>query len=497
MRQYDVIIIGSGLGGLASGVMLSKEGKSVCVLEQHSIVGGCLQSFKRYGRTLDTGMHYVGSLAEGQITRQYFRYLGLEDKVRMRKLDEEAFDVICFNDGSEYVHAMGYERFADSLKESFPEEREGIDRYCSVLKNVGEQISPEIMREGKISKGDMSTMAMPIFDEIASCVKDPMLRNVLAGSNGLYGCDRNMTSIYEHAMISHSNIEGCYRFVGGTQHIADILADQIRANGGEVRTSAAVTKIHVNGDMADYVEVNGEERISAHNIISAIHPSRTLALLDNNTIIKKAFFTRVNSLENSFGLFTTYMIMKPGTMKYVNRNFYLHNTYDVWLKHAEYMGCDLPGVFVSMQPDEAGEYCEVVTLLTPVFWPAIQKWENTTIGRRGNEYEEFKHKMSEAMIEFTCQKFPYMRDCLEHVVTSSPLTYRDYTSTPYGSAYGIIKDYHNPVVSHLSPRTKIKNLILTGQNLNVHGCLGVCVSAAVSVGEICGIDYLARKIGNA
>lgn len=497
MREFDVVIIGSGLGGLACGVMLSKEGQSVCVLEQHSIIGGCLQSFKRYGRVLDTGMHYVGSLSEGQITRQYFKYLGLDDKVNMRKLDEEAFDVICFNDGSEYVHAMGYDRFAESLKERFPEEREGIDRYCSLLRSVGEQISPEIMRDGRISKGDMSTMAMPIYDEIASYVKSPVLRNVLAGSNGLYGCDRNMTSVYEHAMICHSNIEGCYRFVGGTQHIADAMADQIRANGGEVHTSAEVTKIHVEGDMVDYVEVNGEERISAKNIISAIHPSRTLALLDNNTIIKKAFFTRVNSLENSFGLFTTYMIMKPGTFRYINRNFYLHNTNDVWLKHGEFMGCDMPGVFVSMQPDQTGEFCEVVTLLTPVFWPVIQQWENTTIGKRGTEYEEFKQKMSEAMMEFTMNKFPQMRQCLEHVVTSSPLTYRDYTATPYGSAYGIIKDYHNPVVSHLSPRTKIRNLILSGQNLNVHGCLGVCVSAAVSVGEICGIDYIARKIGNA
>lgn len=497
MRQYDVVIIGSGLGGLACGLMLSKEGKSVCVLEQHSVIGGCLQSFKRYGRTLDTGMHYVGSLSEGQITRQYFKYFGLEDKMRIRKLDEEAFDMICFNDGSEFAHSMGYERFAESLKEKFPKERDGIDRYCALLKSVGEQISPEIMREGRISKGDMSTMAMPVYDEIASCVQDPMLRNVLAGSNGLYGCDRNMTSVYEHAMICHSNIEGCYRFEGGTQHIADAMADMIRSNGGQVHTSSKVTKIHVNGDAVDYVEVNGEERIYATDVISAIHPSVTLSLLDNNTVIKKAFFTRVNSLENSFGLFTTYMIMKPGTLKYLNRNFYLHNTNDVWLKHADYMGCDLPGVFVSMQPDADGEFCEVVTLLTPVFWPAIEKWENTSLGRRGADYEEFKQKMAEAMIEFTYQKFPHMRNCLERVVTSSPLTYRDYTSTPRGSAYGIIKDYHNPVVSHLSPRTKIRNLILSGQNLNVHGCLGVCVSAAVSVGEICGIDYIARKIGNA
>ena len=80
MKHYDVIIIGGGLGGLSCGVMLSKEGLNVCVLEQHHTIGGCLQSFKRDGYTLDTGMHYVGSLSEGQIMHQYFKYFDKNEK---------------------------------------------------------------------------------------------------------------------------------------------------------------------------------------------------------------------------------------------------------------------------------------------------------------------------------------------------------------------------------------------------------------------------------
>ena len=52
-NRYDVIIIGSGLGGLVCGVTLSKEGYNVCVLEKNALPGGCFQSFKRYGRVLD------------------------------------------------------------------------------------------------------------------------------------------------------------------------------------------------------------------------------------------------------------------------------------------------------------------------------------------------------------------------------------------------------------------------------------------------------------
>ena len=107
MKKYDVIIIGGGLGGLTSGAILSKEGLSVCLLEQHSVIGGCLQSFKRNGRILDTGMHYVGSLSEGEIMHQYFKYFGIYDKLKLQKLDENGFDRFHFMDGTTYSHAMG------------------------------------------------------------------------------------------------------------------------------------------------------------------------------------------------------------------------------------------------------------------------------------------------------------------------------------------------------------------------------------------------------
>ena len=64
MRNYDVVIIGGGLGGLECGYILSKQGYSVCILEQNPQLGGCLQTFRRAGLTLDTGFHYVGALDE-------------------------------------------------------------------------------------------------------------------------------------------------------------------------------------------------------------------------------------------------------------------------------------------------------------------------------------------------------------------------------------------------------------------------------------------------
>lgn len=495
--RYDVVIIGSGLGGLACGSILSREGMSVCVLEQHRVVGGCFQSFRRGNYTLDTGIHYVGSMSEGQTMNQYFKYFGVLDKLNIKKFDEDGFDIIRFADGNDYRHAMGYERFYETLAEAFPHERKGLAEYCELMKKVGGVIAPEIMREGKISAGGIEYMGMSIYDEMERMIGDRRLKNVLAGSISQYAGHPEKSSIYEHAMVNHSNIEGAYGFIGGTQHVADAFVDIIRANGGDIFTSSEVTKIHLEGDKVTYVEVNHEERIETGSVISAIHPSVTMSLLENNTVIKKAYFTRVNSLENSYGIFTTYLLMKPGSYRYRNSNFYLYDTPSVWSAHEDCKKGEIRSMLMCMQDNGKNEYTDVVTLLTPMLASQTAKWTETTTGRRGQEYADFKQEFGERMIDFACRFFPDLKGSIQSVYTASPLTYRDYTFTPEGTAYGIIKDYHNPVVNHLPSRTKISNLFITGQNLNVHGCIGTAVSAAVTCSEFVGAEYLSKQIGNA
>ena len=497
MKRYDVIIIGSGIGGLTSGAMLSKEGLNVCVLEQHSIIGGCLQSFRRNGRLLDTGMHYVGSLDEGQIMHQYFKYLGIIDKLRLQKLDESGFDNFHFSDGTSYSHAMGYERFIDNLSSHFPEERNNIWAFCDTLQGIGRLIAPDVLRQGKIALSGFEQMSISAADVIDRAVGDERLKRVLAGNSSLYAGDRLTTSLYEYGMITHSNIEGAFTFVDGSQQVADLLAEQIRHNGGEVRVGAKVSKIVLDGNRVECVELADGERVEAKWVISSLHPSTTFSMLENNTVYKRAFFTRIHSLPNTYGLFTTYLMLKPNTLKYRPQNHYLFNSNDVWSVRGDYKGFNIPLVFLSMQPHAGSEYTSVVTLLTPMSMDMCTRWSDTSVGRRGEEYKEFKHRFGEAITDFACQYYPELRDCIDVVHTATPLTYRDYTSSPDGSAYGLIKDCRNPIVSLIPSRTRIANLLLAGQSLNVHGCIGTTASSAVACSEILGEEYLAKRIGEA
>ncbi|PKP15167.1 MAG: all-trans-retinol 13,14-reductase, partial [Bacteroidetes bacterium HGW-Bacteroidetes-23] len=133
-KKYDVVIVGSGLGGLVSAIILAKEGKSVCVLEKNNQFGGNLQTFVRDKTIFDTGIHYIGGLSEGQNLHNYFSYIGIMEHLKLKKMDEDGYDIITFEgDSNQYPHAQGYENFVQQLLKYFPDEEEVLKEYCEKL----------------------------------------------------------------------------------------------------------------------------------------------------------------------------------------------------------------------------------------------------------------------------------------------------------------------------------------------------------------------------
>ena len=127
--RYDVVIIGSGLGGLICGRQLAQQGRSVVVLERQHAPGGCLQSYRRGGMDFDTGLHYVGGLDEGQSLHDAFETLGLL-RLPWHRLDPEGFDQITIGEQT-FPLAEGYERFADTLAAYFPQDRDALPARSS------------------------------------------------------------------------------------------------------------------------------------------------------------------------------------------------------------------------------------------------------------------------------------------------------------------------------------------------------------------------------
>lgn len=474
--------------------MLAREGFGVCVLEKNPVAGGCLQSFVRRGRLLDTGIHYVGSLDPGRTLHQYFRYFGVLEELKMRRLDADGFDVIRIGD-REFSYAMGYEQFQSLLCAEFPRERDNIRRYCEGIREIGRMIDPEYLRQGKISAGGMEYLGVSGSGYIDRVIGDPLLRGVLGGNNVLYGGIREVTSLYHLAMVNHSNIEGTYRFVDGSQQLADAFVRRIRQDGGSVRTGCEVVSMKEAQGRIVRIGLRGGEQVEADWVISDLHPARTFDLLEQTPLIRRAFLSRLRTLSNSYGVFSLYLLMEPDRCPYFNRNYYIHRTEDVW---GGPKGSSQAPILVGAQPSGRNPACaEVVTLLCPMLGTEVAAWEGTWPGRRGEAYEAFKKAKAREILSAVSPHFPGLENHVQEMFATTPLSYSDYTGTPEGSAYGIVKDCRNPLTTLVPVRTRISNLLLTGQNINAHGALGVTLTAALTCSEILGMEYLAKKIGNA
>lgn len=494
MSKYDIVIVGSGLGGLECAAILSKEGYNVCVLEKNPLFGGCLQTFKHRQKLMDTGIHYVGSLDDGQIMNHYFKYLGIMDKLNIHRLDDKAFDKIIFQ-GKEYNYAMGHQAFTNQLIDYFPKEKEQIIQYVNKLQEVGNLIGIDTLKQGLIAQNGMKhfyTSASGLIDEM---FEDQTIKSVLAGTSMLYGGLKDYSTFYHHAMINNSYIESSYRFVDGTMQIAEQLIEVIRKNGGSVFNKKEVTRFIVEDDKVKAVEINNDEIVEADYFISNVHPKRTFQLVDKTRTIKKAYLSRINSLKNSFGIFTLYLIMKKDTELYNNTNIYLHGRDNVWYQS----DTSLSKVWYSLichQCNANSKYSDVVTVLTPMEYSEFAQWEDTKAGRRGADYEAMKQEYALKILDYLKSKGYDFTDKIESMFSTTPLSYRDYTGTADGAVYGIIKDYKFPELSFISTKTKLRNLYLTGQNINVHGALGVTLTAMYTCAEFLGQEYLAKKVGN-
>lgn len=503
MQQYDVVIIGSGMGGLVCGNILSREGYSVCVLEKNKQIGGCLQTFVRDKVIFDSGVHYIGGLGKGQNLYQVFKYLGLTEKLKLQQMKEAAFDkIIIGNDPHEYVYAQGYDRFIASLVADFPEEEQAIRTYCEKIREVCSKFPMYNLQYNLDAEAKASVQEIDAQTYIESLTSNKKLQAVLAGNNILYAGKGHQTPFYIHALILNSYIESSWKCIDGGSQIAKYLAKNIRELGGEVLRHSEVKKIVVEDGIATCVELADGKRIYAKHFISNLHPVQTLALTDTD-LIRKAYRNRMKQLENTISSFTLNIVLKKGTFPYLSHNYYYHKDGHVW-SMTDYTEENWPlgyALFLSAS-SRSPEYAESITIFTYMRYDEMEPWAHTfnTVSaeeERGESYEAFKERKAAILLDCVEQRFPGLRNCVQSYYTSTPLSYRDYIGSNDGSMYGIAKDYRDPVKTYIAPRTKVPNLYLTGQNLNLHGILGTTISALITSVTLTGDERIVEKIRNA
>jgi all-trans-retinol 13,14-reductase len=495
MGKYDFLIIGSGLGGLSCGYILSKEGYNVCIVEKNKQIGGCLQSFTRDECIFDTGVHYIGSLDQGQILYKYFKYFGLIDKIKVKRLDENSFDKISFDcTGEEYCYGMGNNNFVEILSKKFPNSKSELEQYIATMKNICDAFDLYNLRRSAIRLFEKPFIKLNTYDFLKSITKDVKLQNVLAGINPLYAGVAESSPLYIHSLSAYSYIQSAYRLVDGSTQIVNILTQAILENGGTILNEYEAQRLVCDDDKVIRADFSNNEVIEAKNFISNIHPINTIKMVSLNKF-RKAYRDRVNSLENTISTFTLYITFKKESFKYYNNNFYWYKKLNVWTADSSTKE-DWPESMFYFTPasSKSPEYAESMIVMTYMKFDEVRKWKDTTVGKRGAEYEDFKRMKAEIILNILQNKYPNFRSQIKSVYSSSPLTYRDYTGTIDGSLYGIIRASNEPYRTYISHKTKIPNLYLTGQNIIMHGVLGVIIGAIISCHDFVGMDYLTDKI---
>lgn len=503
-KEYDFVIVGSGLGGLACATILAMEGHSVVVLEKNHQIGGHLQVYSRDKSIFDTGVHYVGGLDEGENLYQFFKYFGILDKLKLKRLDENQFDLIRFDDGCEYAYAQGLDHFEQKLVSYFPDDAQAIRTFCEkVVETCSKFPLYNLETSGDGYLADENILGLNAHDYIASLTDNTRLQNVLAGNNLLYAGVKQKTPFYVHALILKSYLTGAYKFVDGGSQIAIQLSRAVRQHGGEIFKHKKVVGANYDekGHITEVVCENGET-FRGKEFISNVHPAVTIDIFGQERFLS-IYKNRVQTLENSISTFLVHISFHENSFEYLNYNIYQHHSDDVW-EGIEYDKATWPQTYFICTPyiSKKGEYADSMSIMCYMDAAETAEWAGTfsTVaepGKRHAEYAQFKKDREARVIARLETVFPGISAKIKAVHSASPLTFRDYIGNGNGTMYGIIKDSASPMKTRINTRTKIPNLHLTGQNVSLHGILGVTVSAFVTCFSFVDKEKLIQKVKNA
>lgn len=496
-EKKKVIIIGSGLGGLTTGVVLAKNGYQVSVLEQGAQIGGCLQCFRRKGGKFETGMHFVGSAAEGQTLHLLMKYLEIDREVELSPLDSDGYDVVAL-DGKKYRFANGKEAFIRQMTEYFPQQHDNLVEYYRLVEKVAGASSLHSLKHADTDAAVNTEFQLRSINEVIDeVITDPLLAKVLVGNLPLYAAERDKTPFATHAFILDFYNQSAFRFKGGSDTVAAALVHTIERYGGEVLAGHKVTRILCDDIRAVGVEVNGRETKACDYVVSDAHPMRTLELLDTK-LIRPAFRRRINQIPQTVGGFAVYLRFRENAVPYQNYNYYAYEGDTPW-DCEKYTDASWPKGFLYMHfcPAHETGFASTGVILSYMQMKDVERWKGSRVGRRGQDYEDFKRRKAEKLLDALEKHFPGIREGIEEYYTSTPLTYLDYTGTEGGSMYGSAKDIHMGAAYRVAQRTKVPNVYLTGQNINSHGMLGVLVGTIVTCSEFLPAETIYRQIKEA
>ncbi|MBU8910349.1 MAG: NAD(P)/FAD-dependent oxidoreductase [Desulfobacterales bacterium] len=491
---YDTIIIGSGISGMAAGIMLAKEGEKALVLEQHSIAGGMTQTYSRKGKIFPTGVHRLGSLKPGQPLWYYFTYLDIMDKLDLVKLSDDCFERVYFPTNN-YKIPTGHDNFQNKLIKNFPDQEKSIATYFSDLKHVISNIG--MYDPGIIPKKDLSLRHTgPLEEYLKSIDISGRLKSLLTANSPLYGISSKECPLLIHFIVSDSYLNSSFRINELNTPFSDTLADSFKAKGGKIYVNSHVKKLIIKNKTVIGVILDNNERLFSKKIIFSGHPSLILDICPSE-LFRPAFRNRLNQA-NTPGLFGVALKWTKNNCPLEKNDTYIYDSWDVNYQYGRdniLQDDPLGMVYLSALPDkDKSNKNFAVTALTGISSRETCLLKKYYKESKNNKYKAAKNKITQKILNHIKQVYPDIFENIEVADTYSPITFQRYTLTKNGSAYGIQKTAQRFLEGMFHPATKIRNLFLTGQSIGFNGIHGSIVSSVNLCQLLFGKEYLTNKI---
>lgn len=497
IHHHDIVILGAGLSGLLCGAILSKNGYNVGIVEQHKQLGGCLQAFAFKKHLFDSCVHYIGGLNEGNNLYKILNYLEVLPSLELMPFSQSCFDaIILANDPTTYKLAQGYDAFEQQLVQQFPTEADGIKNYIKHIKATTQKFPLYHLKNGDAQE------KLNILGESLSSVLDQYfvsdtIKQVLTGNSLLYAGDSNSTPFYVHALVLNSYIEGCYKIKGSSAQIAKALSKTISKYGGTIYKKEKITQIRELDSEKIAINTANNTCFIGDKCISSIHPKKTLELLQSPKI-KRAFHNRIANVSNSISSFMVNCILSPQKVPYPHHNTYYNAQHPLdIIKNIDNNWPNNYALYYTEDTNNPG-FAASVSILTYMKFESFSEYQNsyntaTIQQNRPEPYMAYKREKAKQLVNKVAERFPEISMHLTDMQIATPLTFRDYMGTDDGSIYGMIANYNQPMASMVPTQTKIPNLLFSGQNINIHGVLGVSITALATCGHIVGLDALLAK----
>lgn len=504
-RHFDVIVIGSGMGGMACASALAHFGQKVLVLEQHYVAGGMTHTFKRKKFEWDVGVHALGEMGDNRLPGKLINWLS-DGKVKMNAYGHP-YETFIFPDGYKFEYPNSKEEFKENLIKDFPLEKEGITEFINLVNQVGKtakkhfaaRLAPLWFEKltSPLIKREFNKWANKTLKEVLdSLFKDEKLKAVVSGQWGYYGSPPSRASFFIHAITLRHFWEGAYYPEGTSKVLAEHILSPVEQNGGEIKVKTSVESLLMDGKKAIGVKTNKGDYF-APTVVSAIGAIATMEHLIPENRQNDPWVKKISELDQTPCHLCLYLGFE-GDIKSVGAtesNQWWCETWDfeegVW--DVKKKDLKPPVIYVSFPSlkdpkhegvSKEGKPLHTGEVVTFVPWEYFEEWKETKVGRRGDSYKEFKKDMEERIIAQMRKNLPELMDLCVYHELSTPLSTMQYCRPPKGAIYGLEPTPKRWNTLELRPETPIKGFYLSGADVGTLGVVGALIGGVLTASKI-------------